>query len=110
MNYALFLLGFVIGALLIGVILKSKNSSLQTQIELMKEQEAKNEELRNKHFETQINALKSELQNTTEKLLQQREESLAKTNNIQLDALLNPLKNEIEGMRKSMTDNIKTSS
>ena len=110
MNYALFLLGFVIGALFIGIILKSKNSSLQTQIELMKEQEVKNEELRNKHFETQINALKSELQNTTEKLLQQREESLAKTNNIQLDALLNPLKNEIEGMRKSMTDNIKTSS
>ena len=110
MNYALFLLGFVIGALFIGIILKSKNSSLQTQIELMKEQEVKNEELRNKHFETQINALKSELQNTTEKLLQQREESLAKTNNIQLDALLNPLKNEIEGMRKSMTDNIKTTS
>ena len=110
MNYALFLLGFVIGALLLGFILKSKNSSLQTQISMMKEQEAKNEELRNKQFETQINALKSELQNATERLLQQREESLAKTNNIQLDALLNPLKNEIEGMRKSMTDNIKTSS
>lgn len=110
MNYALFLLGFVIGALLLGFILKSKNSSLQTQISMMKEQEIKNEELRNKHFETQINTLKSELQNTTEKLLQQREESLAKTNNVQIDALLNPLKNEIEGMRKSMTDNIKTSS
>ena len=110
MNYALFLLGFVIGALLLGFILKSKNSSLQTQISMMKEQEVKNEELRNKHFETQINALKSELQNATERLLQQREESLAKTNNIQLDALLNPLKNEIEGMRKSMTDNIKTTS
>lgn len=110
MNYALFLLGFVIGALLIGIVLKSKNSSLQAQIELIKEQNTKNEELRDKHFETQINALKSELQNTTEKLLQQREESLAKTNNAQIDALLNPLKNEIEGMRKSMTDNIKTSS
>ena len=110
MNYALFLLGFVIGALLLGFILKSKNSSLQMQITMMKEQELKNEELRNKQFETQINTLKSELQNTTEKLLQQREESLAKTNNVQIDALLNPLKNEIEGMRKSMTDNIKTSS
>ena len=110
MNYALFLLGFVIGALLLGFILKSQNSSLQMQITMMKEQEIKNEELRNKHFETQINTLKSELQNTTEKLLQQREESLAKTNNVQIDALLNPLKNEIEGMRKSMTDNIKTSS
>lgn len=110
MNYALFLLGFVIGALFIGIILKSKNSSLQAQIELIKEQNANNEELRDKHFETQINALKSELQNTTERLLHQREESLAKTNSIQIDALLNPLKNEIEGMRKSMTDNIKTSS
>ena len=110
MNYVLFLLGFVIGALLIGIVLKSKNSSLQAQIELIKEQNAKNEELRDKHFETQINALKSELQNTTERLLHQREESLAKTNSIQIDALLNPLKNEIEGMRKSMTDNIKTSS
>ena len=110
MDILFFIIGFVIGALLLGFILKSKNSSLQTQISMMKEQEIKNEELRNKHFETQINTLKSELQNTTEKLLQQREESLAKANNIQLDTLLNPLKNEIEGMRKSMTDNIKTSS
>lgn len=110
MNILFFLIGLIIGALLVGFILKSKNSSLQTQISMMKEQEVKNEELRNKQFETQIKALKSELQNTTEKLLQQREESLSKANNIQLDALLNPLKNEIEGMRKSMTDNIKTSS
>ena len=110
MSVLFFLIGLIIGALLVGFILKSKNSSLQTQISMMKEQEVKNEELRNKQFETQIKALKSELQNTTEKLLQQREESLSKANNIQLDALLNPLKNEIEGMRKSMTDNIKTSS
>lgn len=110
MNILFFLIGFVIGALLLGFILKSKNSGLQAQIAMMKEQEIKNEQLRNKQFETQINALKSELQNTTEKLLQQREESLTKTNNAQIDALLNPLKNEIEGMRKSMTDNIKTSS
>ena len=110
MDILFFIIGFVIGALLLGFILKSKNSSLQTQISMMKEQELKNEELRNKQFETQINTLKSELQNATEKLLQQREESLAKSNNTQIDALLNPLKNEIEGMRKSMTDNIKTSS
>ena len=110
MNMLFFTIGLIIGALLVGFILKSKNSSLQTQISMMKEQEVKNEDLRNKQFETQIKALKSELQNTTEKLLQQREESLSKANNIQLDALLNPLKNEIEGMRKSMTDNIKTSS
>ena len=110
MSVLFFLIGFVIGALLLGFVLKSKNSSLQTQIFMMKEQEIKNEQLRNKQFETQINALKSELQNTTEKLLQQREESLSKANNAQIDALLNPLKNEIEGMRKSMTDNIKTSS
>ena len=110
MDYVLFLLGFVIGAFLVGFILKSKISNLQTQIELIKEQSVKNDELRNKYFETQIHALKSEIQNTTEKILQQREESLAKANNIQLNVLLNPLKNEIEGMRKSMTDNIKTSS
>ena len=110
MSVLFFLIGFVIGALLLGFVLKSKNSSLQTQISMMKEQDVKNEQLRNKQFEAQINALKSELQNATEKLLQQREESLAKANNTQIDALLNPLKNEIEGMRKSMTDNIKTSS
>ena len=80
MNILFFLIGFVIGALLLGFILKSKNSSLQTQISMMKEQELKNEELRNKQFEMQVKALKSEVQNTTEKLLQQREESLAKTN------------------------------
>lgn len=104
------IIGFAIGALLVGIILKSKNSSLLTQIDFMKEQEVKNEEIRNKQFESQINALKSELQNTTEKLLEQREESLAKSNNIQINAILSPLKNEIEGMKKSMTDNIRTSS
>lgn len=110
MNILFFVIGLVIGALLVGFILKSRNSSLQTQIDLMKEQEAKNEEFRNKQFEIQINTLKSELQNTTERLLHQREESLVKANNVQLDAVLSPLKNEIEGMKKSMTDNIKTSS
>lgn len=104
------IIGFAIGALLVGIILKSKNSSLLTQIDFMKEQEIKNEEIRNKQFESQINTLKSELQNTTEKLLEQREESLSKSNNIQLNAILSPLKNEIEGMKKSMTDNIRTSS
>ena len=110
MNVLFFIIGLIIGALLVGFVLKSKNSSLQTQIDFMKEQELKNEELRNKQFETQINALKSELQNTTEKLLRQREESLVRANSVQLDAVLNPLKNEIEGMKKSMVDNIKTNS
>lgn len=76
----------------------------------MKEQELKNEEIRNKQFENQINALKHELQNATEKLLEQREASLVKSNNIQINAVLSPLKNEIEGMKKSMTDNIRTNS
>lgn len=110
MSILFFIVGFIIGALLVGFILKSKNSSLQTQIDLMKEQEIKNEAIRNKQFETQIKALKSELQNTTERLLQQREDSLVKTNDIHLNAILNPLKNEIEGMKKSMVDNIKTNS
>ena len=95
MNVLFFIIGFIIGALLLGIVLKSKNSSLQTQIDLMKEQEVKNEELRNKQFETQINALKSELQNTTEKLLQQREDSLVKANDVHLNAVLNPLKNDM---------------
>ena len=110
MSILFFIVGFIIGALLLGFILKSKNSSLQMQITMMKEQEIKNETIRNKQFETQIKALKSELQNTTERLLQQREDSLVKTNDIHLNAILNPLKNEIEGMKKSMVDNIKTNS
>ena len=110
MNVLFFTIGLVIGALLVGFVLKSKNSSLRTQIDLMKEQEAKNDELRNKQFEMQINALKSELQNATEKLLRQREESLVRNNSVHIEAVLGPLKNEIEGMKKSMVDNIKTSS
>lgn len=110
MIYLFFALGLLIGALLMGFVLKSKNIALKARIDFMEEQEVKNEEIRNKQFDIQINALKTELQNTTERLLEQREESLIKSNNIQLDAVLNPLKNEIEGMRKSMTDNIKTTS
>lgn len=110
MSVIFFIIGLVIGALLVGFVLKSKNSSLQAQIDFMKEQELKNEEIRNKQFDTQIKALKSELQNTTERLLQQREDSLVKANDVHLNAVLNPLKNEIEGMKKSMVDNIKTNS
>ena len=110
MSLLFFIIGLVIGALLVGFVLKSKNSSLQARIDFMKEQELKNEEIRNKQFDTQIKALKSELQNTTERLLQQREESLVKANDVHLNAVLNPLKNEIEGMKKSMVDNIKTNS
>lgn len=110
MDYLALLLGLSIGSLLVGIILKTKINSLKAQINFMKEQDTKNETIREKQFEIQINALKSELQNTTEILLAQREESLLKTNNIQLESVLNPLKNEIEGMRKSMTDNIKISS
>lgn len=110
MSVLFFIIGLIIGALLVGFVLKSKNSSLQTQIDFMKEQELKNEEIRNKQFETQIKALKSELQNTTERLLQQREDSLVKANDVHLNAVLNPLKHEIEGMKKSMVDNIKTNS
>ena len=110
MSVIFFIIGLVIGALSVGFVLKSKNSSLQAQIDFMKEQELKNEEIRNKQFDTQIKALKSELQNTTERLLQQREDSLVKANDVHLNAVLNPLKNEIEGMKKSMVDNIKTNS
>lgn len=110
MSVLFFIIGLIIGALLVGFVLKSKNSSLQTQIDFMKEQELKNEEIRNKQFETQIKALKSELQNTTERLLQQREDSLVKANDVHLNAVLNPLKHEIEGMKKSMVDNIRTNS
>ena len=110
MSVIFFIIGLVIGALSVGFVLKSKNSSLQARIDFMKEQELKNEEIRNKQFDTQIKALKSELQNTTERLLQQREDSLVKANDVHLNAVLNPLKNEIEGMKKSMVDNIKTNS
>ena len=110
MSLLFFIIGLVIGTLLVGFVLKSKNSSLQARIDFMKEQELKNEEIRNKQFDTQIKALKSELQNTTERLLQQREDSLVKANDVHLNAVLNPLKNEIEGMKRSMVDNIKTNS
>lgn len=104
------ILCFALGSLTVGLIMRSKNNSLKMQIEFMKEQEAKNEELRTKQFEAQINMLKSELQNSTERLLRQREESLVKTNNTQLDTLLAPLKTEIDGMKRSMMDNVRVTS
>ena len=61
MDYLALLLGFVLGALLIGIILKTKISSLKTQIDYMKEQEIKNESVREKQFEIQMD-LKLNLQ------------------------------------------------
>ncbi len=56
-------------------------------------------------FAERLKLLQEELNTTTEKLLKQRSEELNTSNRTQMDNIINPLKDVISEMKKSMDDN-----
>ena len=52
--------------------------------------------------------VKEQLQNTTQEILKQREESLGKTNAEQIGNVVTPLKEQLEAIQKQVTESIKT--
>jgi Uncharacterized protein conserved in bacteria len=89
--------------------LRTENGALQKEIELLNKQIEREANEREKAFSMQLQMVKNQLNNATETFLKQREESLTKTNISQMDAVINPLKETIGEMRKSMLESIKTS-
>ena len=69
------------------------------------EERAGRELLMEKQFAERLQLLQEQLRTTTEKLLKQRADELAKSNRSQMDSIIAPLKAVMTEMKKSMDDN-----
>lgn len=78
------------------------------EVEILKEQMSKNEKERSEALNQQLQMAKEQLQNATQDILKQREESLNKVNTEQMGNVVTPLKEQLEAIQKQVTENIKT--
>lgn len=88
---------------------KSRLESATKEIALLNEQMANREKEQKKLFDQQLDMVREQMQNATQEILKQREASLQSSNKEQLSVVVNPLKEQIESMRKQVADTIKTS-
>ncbi len=89
--------------------LQAEGEALRRELELVKEQVAKDDRKRDEAFERQLEMAKEQMQNATQKMLEQRAEALGKTNNEQMASVVDPLKEQLEAMRKQVNESLKTS-
>ncbi|MGL4518789.1 MAG: DNA recombination protein RmuC [Phocaeicola sp.] len=82
--------------------LNASNESKGREIELLNEQMLRENELRNKQFAEQMHLVQERLQTATEELLKQREQELASRNTVQMNGIINPLKESITEMKAAM--------
>lgn len=92
---------FLIAAILFYV----KTVSQKTRIEMMERQSERDLAGRDEKFNAQLKLVEEQLKSATEKLLEQREESLKKTNTEEMSHVVAPLKETIEQVRKTMSEN-----
>lgn len=83
-------------------LLNASNESKRREIELLNEQMCRENELRSKQFSEQMRLVQEKLQTTTQELLKQREQELATRNTVQMNSIINPLKESITEMKAAM--------
>ena len=88
-------------------IVAQRDTALK-EVTILKEQMERNEKERSEAFNQQLQMAKEQLQNATQDILKQREESLNKANNEQMGNVVTPLKEQLEAIQKQVTENIKT--
>ncbi|MGL4851616.1 MAG: DNA recombination protein RmuC [Phocaeicola sp.] len=82
--------------------LNASNEAKRREIELLNEQMIRESELRSKQFAEQMRLVQEKLQTTTQELLKQREQELANRNTVQMNSIINPLKESITEMKAAM--------
>jgi DNA recombination protein RmuC len=88
-------------------IVAQRDTALK-EVAILKEQMERSEKERSEAFNQQLQMAKEQLQNATQDILKQREESLNKANNEQMGNVVTPLKEQLEAIQKQVTENIKT--
>ena len=89
-------------------MVQSQRDTAQKEVDLLKEQMLQNEKERAKALSQQMELAKEQLQNATQEILKQREETLSKTNVEQIGNVVTPLKEQLEAMQKQVNESIKT--
>ena len=84
-------------------------STLQRELALLREQMQRDDIRRNEAFEKQLLMAREQMQNATQKLLDQRAEALGKTNTEQMTGVVGPLKEQLAAMQKQVNESLKTS-
>ena len=88
--------------------IQSQRDTAQKEVDILKEQMQLNNEERAKAIKQQIELTKEQLQNTTQEILNQRVETLSKTNVEQIGHVVTPLKEQLEAIQKQVIVSIKT--
>ena len=88
-------------------IVAQRDTALK-EVAILKEQMERSGKERSEAFNQQLQMAKEQLQNATQDILKQREDSLNKANNEQMGNVVTPLKEQLEAIQKQVTENIKT--
>lgn len=84
------------------ITLTGQKERLNGEIDTLRKQLETEAANRSKELSTQLQIVQEQLKTGTEEILRQREESLLKSNQGNMDAIVNPLKESIKEMRSSM--------
>lgn len=83
--------------------------ALRKEVDLLKAQMQKEDLQRSEAFEKQLQIAREQMQNVTQKMLEQRAEALGKTNTEQMSGVVGPLKEQLAAMQKQVNESLKTS-
>ena len=89
--------------------LVAEAEALRRELDLLRKQMDKDEKERADAFDRQLKMVKEQMQNETRQILDQRAEALGKRNNEQMAGVVDPLKEQLEAMRKQVNESLKTS-
>lgn len=101
---------FLFGVVVTAILMKVKNTALRRELEMTKQQAEKDADRQNEQFEYQLNMLRLEVEKMSDSIMKQRREELAKENEMQIGAILKPLRESIDGMNRTMIDSIRNNS
>ena len=75
--------------------LLADNQTLRRELTICREQMAREDEARNRHFKEQLELVREQLQNASREMLRQRTQELDAQNVSQMSAIINPLKQSV---------------
>ncbi len=112
-NILYLIIGLTIGALAGWLIARAKSvktisslesdkKMLQREIQLIQEQQAKDDAARDRHYQEQLRMAQEQLKNATAELLTARTQELNRNNASQMNSIIDPLKEKIKEMQAAM--------
>ncbi len=83
-------------------LLIAQRMTLEKELQLLRRSTEEQLRMRNEEFDRQLKLVREQLQNAAQDMLRHHTADLARNNNMQLDAIISPLKDSIKDMRTAM--------